>query len=153
MKVLTNRSTQIAGLLLALGLIGWVAIQAPVTRPEPDIRVRLSETYGKLPMSFEPNHGLTDEPVKFLSRGHGYKLFLTPTEAVLALRKPQAKESAADHQLESVEETERKLETVLKIKLVGANPQAHMAGVEELPGKVNYFIGNDPTQWRTNVPT
>jgi hypothetical protein len=24
--------------------------------------------------------------------------------------------------------------------------------MEELPGKSNYFIGNDPTKWRTNVP-
>jgi uncharacterized repeat protein (TIGR01451 family) len=28
-----------------------------------------------------------------------------------------------------------------------------MSGLEELPGKVNYFIGNDPHQWRTNVAT
>jgi len=26
-------------------------------------------------------------------------------------------------------------------------------GAEELPGKTNYFIGNDPKKWRTNVPT
>jgi hypothetical protein len=25
--------------------------------------------------------------------------------------------------------------------------------LEELPGKANYFIGKDPTHWRTNVPT
>src|SRR6185295_2469207 len=28
-----------------------------------------------------------------------------------------------------------------------------MTGVDELPGKANYFIGNDPSRWRTNVPT
>ena len=27
-----------------------------------------------------------------------------------------------------------------------------VAGREELPGKSNYFIGNDPSKWRTNVP-
>ncbi len=26
-------------------------------------------------------------------------------------------------------------------------------GTDELPGKANYFIGNDPRQWHTNVPT
>lgn len=25
--------------------------------------------------------------------------------------------------------------------------------MDELPGKVNYFLGNDPTKWRTNIPT
>src|SRR5215469_3754174 len=39
-----------------------------------------------------------------------------------------------------------------KMKLLGANPAARMEGVDELPGKSNYFIGNDPKKWRTNVP-
>jgi len=40
----------------------------------------------------------------------------------------------------------------LRMKLVGANPHARVTGLEELPGKSNYFIGNDPKKWRTNVP-
>jgi hypothetical protein len=35
----------------------------------------------------------------------------------------------------------------------GANPAAYAVGVDELEGKVNYFIGSDPAAWRTNVPT
>ena len=38
------------------------------------------------------------------------------------------------------------------MKLVGANPNPKIAGTDELPGKSNYFIGNDPKKWRTNVP-
>ena len=38
------------------------------------------------------------------------------------------------------------------MKLVGANPNPKIVGMEELPGKSNYFIGNDPKKWRTNVP-
>lgn len=38
------------------------------------------------------------------------------------------------------------------MKLVGANSNATVAGADELPGKANYFIGNDPKKWRTNVP-
>jgi len=41
---------------------------------------------------------------------------------------------------------------VLRMKLVGASPHAQVSGLEELPGKSNYFIGNDPKKWRTNVP-
>jgi hypothetical protein len=40
---------------------------------------------------------------------------------------------------------------VLRMKLVGANPAAKVSGTAELPGKSNYFIGNDPKKWRTNV--
>ena len=41
----------------------------------------------------------------------------------------------------------------LRMKLVGANRAATVAHADELAGKVNYFIGNDPTRWRTNIPT
>jgi hypothetical protein len=51
-------------------------------------RRQLQLGYGRLPLSFEANRGQPDTPVKFLSRGIGYTLFLTSDEAVLALRKP-----------------------------------------------------------------
>lgn len=41
---------------------------------------------------------------------------------------------------------------VLHLKLVGANPHARAAGLDELPGRSNYFIGKDPQKWLTNVP-
>ena len=44
-------------------------------------------------------------------------------------------------------------QTVLHMKLVGANPAPRVVGLEKLPGKANYFIGNDSTKWRTNIPT
>ena len=50
------------------------------------IQLRVNETYGRLPLTFEANQGQADARVKFLSRGMGYTLFLTSTEAVLALR-------------------------------------------------------------------
>jgi N-acetylneuraminic acid mutarotase len=36
--------------------------------------------------------------------------------------------------------------------MIGGNPSAQVEGRDELPGKSNYFIGNDPTKWQTNVP-
>src|SRR5437899_1390647 len=43
-------------------------------------------TFGRLPLSFEPNVGQTDPRVRFLSRGAGYTLFVTQDQAVLTLR-------------------------------------------------------------------
>ncbi len=107
--------------------------------------------YGKLPLSFEPNQGQTDSRVKFLSRGSGYTLFLTSTEAVLTLRSPRAKPSAADHGAATRPEPPANRD-VLRIRLVGANPAPQMTGLDALPGKSNYFIGKDPQKWRKNVP-
>jgi hypothetical protein len=97
--------------------------------------------YRGLPLIFEANAGQTDPSVKFLSRGPGYTLFLTPTEAALALTKSPADANATTKA------------TLLRMKLVGANSRPPVSGLEALPGKVNYFIGDDPKQWRTNVPT
>ena len=40
---------------------------------------------------------------------------------------------------------------VLRMKLVGANEHAKVTGLGRLTGKSNYFVGNDPKKWRTNV--
>src|SRR5262249_38784730 len=49
---------------------------------------QVAAAYGQLPLSFEANQGQTDPQVRFLSRGDGYGLFLTPTQAVLTLQRP-----------------------------------------------------------------
>src|SRR4026208_1211545 len=46
------------------------------------------DAYGALPLSFELNQGQTNQRVKFLARSEGYVLFLTATEAVMALDNP-----------------------------------------------------------------
>ena len=105
-------------------------------------KAKLAEHFGKLPLSFESNNGQTDSAVKFLSHGPGYDLFLTSTEAVLSLQKYQAQA-----------ETKVREGSVLRLKMIGANTDPRVEGQDELPGKVNYFIGNDPEKWRRNIPT
>src|SRR6266536_2782587 len=129
-------------------------------KPDHAAQGRVTEAYGKLPLSFEANRGQMDSEVKFFSRGSGYGIFISPTEAVLSLSRglpqktkgPEAGENLAAPSLhEEAEAPQRR--AVLRMKLVGANPKPQLTGEEELPGKVNYFIGNDPKKWRTNVST
>ena len=42
---------------------------------------------------------------------------------------------------------------VVRMNLVGADPSAQVEGADPLPGTANYFIGNNPAQWRSNIPT
>src|SRR5688572_25231806 len=53
-----------------------------------DARARLNTAFGRLPLSFEENRGQADPRVRFLSHGHGYRMFVTTTETVLVLRGP-----------------------------------------------------------------
>ena len=130
-----------------------------LTKADPATRARVNESYGKLPLSFEVNGGQTDERVKFLSRGDGYNLFLTSAEAVLTLAAPQRINKRSQEHLSSLaagrkrEKPPETVRDVLVMKLVDANTAAQVTGLDELPGKSNYFIGSDPTKWRTNVPS
>ena len=38
------------------------------------------------------------------------------------------------------------------MKLIGSNPRVAVEGIDRLPGITNYFIGNNPEKWRTNIP-
>ncbi|HKQ49652.1 MAG TPA: SBBP repeat-containing protein [Phycisphaerae bacterium] len=86
------------------------------------------------PMRFEENRGQAPEGYPFRARGRGYTMLLSPTEVVLGLQRNA--DGAAVH-----------------MKFVGSRSTAELTGVDELPGKVNYFIGNDPANWRTEIPT
>jgi uncharacterized repeat protein (TIGR01451 family) len=117
----------------------------------PAVRSRALAAFGRLPILFEPNVGQIDlahaarranhanpnPEVKFLARGAGYSLFLTPDRVEMSLRN----RAAANSRSES-----------LSMKLVGANPSARVEGADLLPGQSNYFIGNDSSQWRREIP-
>ena len=169
-------------LLCAVSLLDVTALlaerrsSAPVSKMQPDAKplesstsrlaiAQAREAYGQIEMSFEASTEQSESGVNFLARGAGYTLFLKPTEAVFALRN-------SDCELRNEDRAGRSLETdarhskanpqsaicdpqskVLRLKLAGANETAAVAGADELPGKVNYFIGDDPAKWRANIPT
>ena len=108
--------------------------------------------YGRLPLSFEANQGQTDSRVRFLAHGRGYSLFLTADEAVLALKGHQPSAVSGQSNRTTNGGVQRTTNDVLFMRFVGANPAASVAGADELPGRSNYFIGNDPKNWRTDVP-
>ncbi|MCI0392688.1 MAG: SBBP repeat-containing protein [Acidobacteria bacterium] len=79
-----------------------------------------------------------------MTRGSGYSLFLTANEAVLRLRKTEiGREAAPGEQADG--------SSVLRMRLLGANPELRVTGVDQIQTKSNYFIGNDPLAWRTNI--
>jgi hypothetical protein len=156
-----GRGMRLLSLIGLLGLLSWGAApaagpdllpQAPdVSRHAPPMRV-----YGQLPLSFEANQGQTDAQVQFLAHGQGYSLFLTAREAVFAFRPPAAlgsQHKGIVPRPNAVQATPDTARTVVHMQLLGANPAPQSVGLEELPGKVNYFRGNDPQQWRANVRT
>ena len=113
---------------------------------------QIQAAYTKLPLSFEANLGQTDASVKFLSHGSGSHLYLTPTEAVLTLTQPQPQSNHLTHK-DPKPANIHTSSSVVRMQLISANPSPQMTGVQPQRGKVNYFLGNDPKHWHTNIPT
>jgi beta-propeller repeat-containing protein/HYDIN/CFA65/VesB family protein len=127
-------------------------------------------SYGKLPLAFEPNWGQQKGAAQFLARGDGYSISLAPTEAVFALSGAatarmggQTKGATAKASSYFLPDLARQYHNsqfpdrnhtakLLRMKLVGANPAARFAALDPLPGHSNYFVGSDPRGWRANIP-
>jgi hypothetical protein len=112
----------------------------------------IGRSFAQLPLAFEPNLGQTDKSVKFVSRGNGYGLFLSPAQAELVLNKPTRGRNKQIETSAARSPTSQPPPIGLRMRLEGANRQGAMTGVDRLPGIGNYFIGNDPTKWRTSIP-
>jgi len=113
----------------------------------------------ELPLSFVPNAGQiagdSQHQVDFFSAGRGYSLFLASSQAVLTLRKDagRGERNTVGRQPAAEGGTREARTAVLRMKFENANAQAGARGLDELPGKTNYFIGNNPGKWRTDIPT
>ncbi len=129
----------------------------------PQVTAPVGAAFGKLPLAFEANRGQTDSRVKFLSRAPGYSLFLTSSEAVLAMGRPpasdgeppaggQVKIEDRNSEIAPAPSYQPVIPALLHMKLVGANPEAKVRGLDQLPGASNYFRGKDPATWHIGVP-
>ncbi len=154
MKDGLDKSTKNASSLDSAGADGVNDSTRMPTEVGKGVHARVGMEYGRLPLSFEVNQGQVDDDVKYLSHGNGYSLFLTPTEAVLALSWREtagtSRAQAGEHKNDKTKDANAP-QVVLHMKLVDANPSAEIRGVDEQSGKSNYFLGNDPAKWRTDV--
>ncbi|HEY4359799.1 MAG TPA: SBBP repeat-containing protein [Bryobacteraceae bacterium] len=100
---------------------------SPANRPD----------YGKVALSFEPNRGQASRDVQYLAHGAGYSVGLQRDGFFLSLRSddPRARSRRVGLRFQGA--------AAISSPLAG-NPQQ---------GKVNYFLGSDASQWRTDIPT
>lgn len=112
------------GLILMLAAARAAAQRAPV-----------DSTLDRLPLRFEANRGQVDSEVQFVARAGDYQLLLKASEAVMVLHPPSGSATA------------------IRVRMLGATERPRVSGIGLLPGLSNYFIGQNPTRWRTRIPT
>jgi hypothetical protein len=119
-------------------------------------QTEIRSSYGNLALGFEANRGQADPSVEYLSHVQGYTLFLRHGDALLALRHPVSSPSNPDpiaasygHSAAGTGAMETSL---LRIRLIGGNTRSKAEAGERQTTRSNYFIGNDPSQWRTGIP-
>ena len=111
---------------------------APVSKPPaPQMSKKEAlDAYKKLPLSFVPNEGQTEEAVRYYAQGAGYGFFFTHKGATLSFAEGKGRGGHA-----------------LALDFLGADPGATLEAQKRLSGEVNYLQGNDPAKWQQGLAT
>ena len=141
-----------------------LAARTPATAAQDRIHAR----YAALPLAFEANEGQADPQVKYVARGNGYRLSLTSKQAIMSLPARKRQSEVRDmmlHKRRGAAGVKAMLgkpgptakhhssnASVIRMNLLGANPDAQLAAADLQRGKINYFLGKDPSKWRSNIP-
>ena len=112
-----------------------------------DVLSRTSSIGSTSPLRFEANVGQADSRIRFLSRLDKYDFLLTSEEALIQLRAPNSP-TLRDAQVNSQPKS-----SLLRMRFVGSPGIRRVAGLDQLNANSNYFIGNNRTKWRSDVPT
>jgi len=97
--------------------------------PGAVLRASSDPDYGQIPLTFIANRGQTHDSVRFTAKAPGFAAYFTTSEIIVDLRR-----------------------SVIRMRYLGSNPAADIDGADLQQGRANFLIGNDSTQWRTDVP-
>ncbi len=120
--------------LIALGIFSIIALNTPTN---PSYLIENSPIQQiELPLAFVANQGQTRPDIQFQAHDLGGTLYFAKTEVVLALQSVEKETASSIH-----------------LQFVGAEPDVALHEGNALPGVVNYLIGDQPSEWLTNIPT
>ena len=95
---------------------------------------------GSLPVVFEPNLGQASPDTTFVAHA-GYPVSLQSDRLVLTLPNEHSAKNGPQNPDRHV-----------TLQFINSSRTAHSKGVDRLPGVSNYYVGANPTNWRTGIP-
>ena len=143
---------------------GWAFADRPVrkeTVPETAgitdrvTKVHVQKTYGKIPLYFIQNNGQMDEITKFYETGSGHSTFFTKDGVYLSLIRHEdvRVESQRQGSIPQAENSKTLNFQLIKLSFLNASKDPEIVAEGLQKGKINYFIGKSPDQWRRNIST
>ena len=116
-----------------------------------------------MPLAFTANRGQWPDSILYradagsatmwFARGGVYYQFTRRVERADRGQSPRGVHNPADRDALVIDAAAGSIETILiKAAFVGSNPMVEVVGEGLLDYKCNYCFGNDPTEWRTDVP-
>jgi hypothetical protein len=145
-------------LLLLLAVSGQRPVSAPaLSREDGDGASGRGATarqpLAHLPLAFIENRGQIDDRVRFQARLGDVTSFFTEQAFVfhLAPREPQCRELDTRAIKSRVRSNALASGVNVCLTFEGASDLAWLEGLEPLPGRYHYFLGNDPAKWRTDI--
>jgi hypothetical protein len=132
MKFFSNLVCQSAKMLVALSLLSAVSLGAVQAPP-------LMQSYGDVPLAFEPNQGQAQKNVRFVARARGMTLLLRDDLAQLTIANPNGRSGSS--QISTID-----------MQFIGARFSGEPSALDPLKGISNYLIGSDRSHWHTGIP-
>ena len=119
----------------------------------------LDKAYGNIPLAFTLNEGQAPSAIRFTARGSGCGMAFSPSGTTFLLSRETAGSVARRAAKKSVvfeddptRDNPEYESFALNLSFIGANENPEIQGEDRLPWNNNYFIGNNPDKWRTDVP-
>jgi hypothetical protein len=122
-------------------------------------QANLQEKYGRFPLSFIENRGQVDRKVQYYARGGHHTVFFTREGLTITLPPDRKKIGSPQHSgrkpvaAKMGRSSSRAPGPVVRLQPVGLRPKTQVLALGPRTGKTSYFIGDDPSKWRTDIPT
>ena len=118
----------------------------------PDVGAINETSMSDAPVSFTPNEGQWPDSIKFRAVAGGATMWFGQSGAYYQFTRSTTPNAPAVDPAETASPDTGGIETMLiKASFVGANPEPIMVGIEETGSRSHFYLGSNPSHWRTNV--
>jgi len=141
-------------IVLFLFSVSFLAVSGAAASGKAD-RESILKAYGNLPLYFIENKGQIDSKVRFYVKTSGQTLYFTDEGIVFDLLRSEKAPGKGTEGAEKGRHTPRAKTERLVFNLGFENAQEGVLieGLDRQEGGINFFTGNDMSQWKTGAPT